>query len=143
MASAPAGEKAPAPPPGWDFSRPWYHGSPLRLHVLLAGSTITQDIVLARAFSHKPRLVSIDDETTPMRIRHNGTLPGLLYTIAEPVSAADVYPHPNSTMPPGLEWLTRRPLHLALVGAVDIEPGELLSQEEIDWLLSHGKPPKS
>ncbi|MBE0697358.1 MAG: hypothetical protein IH586_10575, partial [Anaerolineaceae bacterium] len=98
--------------PDWDYSRPWYHGSPLNLEVLLPGSTITQDAALARVFSHKPQIVSIEDEFTPMRIRHNGTLPGQLYRIAEPIGLMDVYPHPNTSMAPGLEWLTRRSLHL-------------------------------
>ena len=42
----------------WDFNLPWYHGSPLQLKRLRAGSTITQDRDLARVFSHKPSLVS-------------------------------------------------------------------------------------
>jgi hypothetical protein len=38
-------------------------------------------------------------------------------------------------MPPGFEWLTRRPLKLLLIGPVSIEPGELLSEQDIQELL--------
>ena len=87
----------------------WYHGSPAELIVLRSGSTITRDRHLAEVFSHKPQIVSIDDDG---RIRHSGTQPGYLYRIAETVAPDDVYPHPNSSMAPGLEWLTRRePVH--------------------------------
>lgn len=32
----------------WDYSKPWFHGSPMLLNELLVGSTITQDRELAR-----------------------------------------------------------------------------------------------
>lgn len=106
----------------------WYHGSPLQLTYLLPGSTITQNEALARIFSHKPPLVSIADDGT---IRHNGTQPGFLYIIDEPVSPEDVYPHPRSSMPPEWEWLTRRALRVRLLGPVEITPDELLSEDEL------------
>ena len=91
----------------WQRGEPWYHGSPLELVVLQAGSTITQDRALACAFSHKPTLLCIEDDGT---IRHNGTQPGILYRIAEELGEGDICPHPRTTMAPGLEWLTRRDL---------------------------------
>ncbi len=125
----------------WDYSCPWYHGSPHQLEVLLPGSTITQDESLARVFSHKPQIVALEDDPAELargirRLRHNGEQPGLLYVIDEPVGAQDVYPHPHSVMPLGLEWLTRRPLRLRLLGPVEVLPGEFLSQEDIDDLRS-------
>ena len=57
----------------WDYAQPWYHGSPLELRVLREGSTITQDRHLATVFSHKPTVVSMEDDG---RLRHNGTQPG-------------------------------------------------------------------
>ncbi len=127
-------------PGSWDYTRPWYHGSPYRLDVLLTGSTITQDEDLARVFSHKPPIVSIEDDPArlaqgELRLRHNGALPGLLYLIDEPIGPEDVYPHPRTTMSPGLEWLTRRPLRLKLLGPVEIRPGELLSEVDIQALM--------
>ncbi len=116
--------------PGWDFNRPWFHGSPHVLDVLLAGSTITQDEHLARVFSHKPEIVSLDEDGDIYRIRHTGRLPGLLYQIDEPIAPADIYPHPHSSMPAGLEWLSRRPLRLRLLGPVVIVAEEMLSEAE-------------
>ncbi|MBN1934617.1 MAG: hypothetical protein JW934_08120 [Anaerolineae bacterium] len=111
----------------------WYHGSPLQLTVLRQGSTITRDRHLAEVFSHKPEIVSLEDDGT---IRHNGTLPGFLYRIDEPVGEDDVYPHPRTTMGPGKEWLTRRDLKLALIGAVEQIESEFLSAAEIEALKS-------
>ncbi len=113
----------------------WYHGSPLRLDTLASGSTVTRDRRVAEVFSHKPRLVSFEDDG---RIRHDGREMGYLYQIAEPVGPADVEPHPRSTMPAGIEWLTRRPLRLACLGSTRFSPGELLSDEETSALRGRG-----
>jgi len=126
-----------AVPPGWDFTRPWYHGSPYRLDTLLAGSTITQSEHVARVFSHKPEIVSLDDEEGgELRVRHTGRLPGLLYLVDEPIGPRDVYPHPRTSMTVGLEWLTRRPLRLKLLGPVEIVPEEVLTDAEVQALLA-------
>ena len=106
----------------------WYHGSPFELTTIRTGSTITQDRELARIFSHKPPLVSIDDDGT---IRHTGRQPGYLYVIAEEVTPDDVIPHPRTTMRPGDEWLTTRELRLELIGPTVPVPEELLTDEEI------------
>ena len=113
------------------MSETWYHGSPIQLTVLRRGSTITQNRDLARAFSHKPTLLSISDEG---RVQHNGTAPGLLYQIEEEIRPDDIVPHPRTTMPPGLEWLTTRDLHLSLIGPVDFADGEILTADEIEAL---------
>jgi hypothetical protein len=105
----------------------WYHGSPLRLGELKVGSTITTDRQLARIFSHKPSIVSVDDDGT---IKHNGTQPGYLYRIATSLDRGDVYPHPNSSMAPGKEWLTRRPLDLELIGTTAVREMERLTGAE-------------
>ena len=100
----------------------WFHGSPLELQVLQAGSTITRCRPVAEAFSHKPRTVGISlgtrdrKPTGPLEVTHDGTLPGLLYVVDEPVGDEDVHPHPNSSFPHGaLEWVTDRPLRLRLI----------------------------
>jgi hypothetical protein len=127
----------------WDRSRPWYHGSPERLTALRAGSTITQDIGLARVFSHKPSIVSIDD--APPKYLHDGLRPGFLYQIAEDVLAGDVTPHPRSTMAPGAEWITSRPLRVALLAATRVREEEHLTQSMIEQFTArraprHGEP---
>jgi hypothetical protein len=45
------------------------------------------------------------------------------------VAEADVFPHPNSSMPAGLEWLTRRELALELCGAAEIRLEEAAASE--------------
>jgi hypothetical protein len=112
-------------------SETWYHGSPLQLTILRAGSTITRDREVARVFSHKPPIVSIDDDGT---IRHTGTAPGYLYRIDEPLGPGDVYPHPRTTMQPGLEWLTRRELRLSLIGPTQVRKEELLTEDQVTEL---------
>ncbi len=112
----------------FDASKPWYHGSPLRLSVLQQGSTMTQWRDLARVFSHKPTMVEISDDRA---IRHNGRLPGYLYEIAEPVAREDVMPHPRTTMEPGDEWLTTRDLRLTLLGETVVRAEESLSDADI------------
>ncbi|TFG72078.1 MAG: hypothetical protein E4H27_03330 [Anaerolineales bacterium] len=111
----------------YDTGGKWYHGSPLRLGVLLAGSTISQKRDLARIFSHKPSIVLIDDNA---HIAHNGTAPGYLYEIAEPVMPEDVKPHPRTTMPPGDEWIISRPLMVVLLSETTPDPAEALTPEE-------------
>lgn len=118
-----------------DFGRPWYHGTPLILQSIRAGSTVTQDRELARVFSHKPSLVSLDtNDAGERRIKHSGGEAGFLYRIAEDVSEPDIYPHPITSLEPGEEWLTTRELGLELIGPTQLLPEELLTPEEIATL---------
>ena len=117
----------------------WYHGSPRQLTLLRAGSTITRDRHLAEVFSHKPEIVSITDDGA---IRHSGSHPGFLYRIAEPVGPDDVYPHPQTTMGPGLEWLTRRELGLELIGPIEVADAERLTEDEIAELRRRARQTK-
>jgi hypothetical protein len=114
-----------------DYSKPWYHGSPLRVTMLRAGSIITQDRSLARIFSHEPTFVSIDEGGL---IKHNGKAEGFLYVISGKVETNDVTPRPDSRMESGKEWLTLRPLEVRLIGPTRIVRGEVLSEAEIAML---------
>jgi len=114
----------------WDHSRPWYHGSPLKLKVLRKRSTITQDRDLARIFSHKPTIVSISDRG----MKHDGSIPGFLYQIAEEIRQRDIYPHPRSAMEEGKEWLTARELRVELIGLTQVAEEEKLTDEELERL---------
>jgi hypothetical protein len=111
-----------------DVKGTWYHGSPLVLEVLHPGSTITQNRALAEAFSHKPTVLSLDDDG---RIRHNGIQPGYLYRIAEPLAPADIYPHPRSSMNPTLEWLIEREIRVELITFLGQEEKDLLTAQDI------------
>ena len=115
-----------------DPRQAWYHGSPLELTVLRAGSTITQKRELARVFSHKPALVEIADDG---QSRHNGSLPGFLYAIAEEVRPQDVVAHPRTTMEAGDEWLTTRELHLRLLCVTQVVASECLTDEDVAELM--------
>src|SRR5829696_8184901 len=81
----------------------WFHGSPLKLHILRMGSTITQKRDLARIFSHKPTIVSISNDG---QVKHNGTARGYLYIVMGEIQVQDVAPHPQTTMAAEDEWLT-------------------------------------
>jgi hypothetical protein len=118
----------------------WYHGSPNPIGILLPGSTITREIDLARAFSHKPGIVSIEEDLAILasgvpRIRHNGVREGILYVVDEEIHPDNIYPHPFSTMPPGYEWLTRKPLRLRRIGPTIVEAGEFLDSVAVQTLL--------
>lgn len=116
-----------------DYSKPWFHGSPLELKELLVESTITQDRELARIFSHKPSIVAEDDSGKKY---HNGKLVGHIYQIDEIVNKDDVYPHPNSSMKPGEEWLIRRSLRVKKISTTVPNSEEILSDEEEAALLN-------
>ena len=91
----------------------WYHGSNLILSELKQGSTITQWRALAEAFSHKPTILSYDDNGA---IFHNGVQKGYLYVIDEDIEVgADVYQHPQTTMDKNAEFLTKRSLTVRLI----------------------------
>lgn len=92
----------------------WYHGSNQLFTQLRAGSTVTRWRALAEAFSHKPDTLCIQDDGS---ILHNGSAAGYLYEVLTD-SPDDLYPHPRSTMEPGLEYLTSRPLPVRLMGTV-------------------------
>lgn len=109
----------------------WFHGSPFAITHLRKDSTITQDRHLAEVFSHKPSIVSLDEDGT---IRHNGKLPGALYIVAEPVDPEDIFPVRFSSMEPGKEWKTQRVLQVKQISKVIIKPEEVLSKKEIDNL---------
>jgi hypothetical protein len=100
----------------------WFHGSPLSLDTLAAGSSITRSRAVAEAFSHRPTCLGIGDEDRPITICHNGTEQGMLYVVDEPVGEEDVRPHPRSVAPTlGFEWLTNRPLRLRKVADLRLD----------------------
>jgi hypothetical protein len=113
----------------WDFSLPWYHGSPLELTVLRAGSSITQDSDIARIFSHKPALMGGPHDG--VRFKHTGTADGYLYRVAEPVTAADVAPHPHPVNRDKWEWLIQREVRVELIERTHPREEERYTDEEI------------
>jgi len=107
----------------------WFHGSPEKLEKILAGSWVTPYKEVARAFSHKPSCISASDDFR--EIKHNGTLPGYLYIVAEDVRDQDL------TLLPGTDdthWQTRRELRIEWVEDVPILEAELLTEQELEDL---------
>lgn len=91
----------------------WYHGSNKIFTELWEGSTITQWRELAEAFSHQPSRLGYDDDGN---IGHNGIEKGYLYVIDEAIKVGiDIYQHPETTMDPNAEFLTKRPLKVRLI----------------------------
>ena len=90
----------------------WYHGSPSKLGILSAGSSVTRSKELAIAFSHKPTILSVSDDG---RISHNGRIVGYLYQVDEIVSPEDVSIHPACRTDDPWEWVTHKSLRLRLI----------------------------
>lgn len=117
----------------------WYHGSNKVFEILEEGSTITQWKELAEAFSHKPTILAIDDDNS---IYHNGKEYGYLYIIDEPIEMdKDIYPHANSTMAKGLEFLTKRKLKVRFIAEIGFpnEEYQKLSEEKLKKWLNEKK----
>jgi len=115
----------------FDSHRPWYHGSQQRLTTLRAGSSITQNPEVARAFLHRPSFVTQSDDG---RVRHSGTTPGRLYVVAEEVQPNDVYPHPHPVNESRWEWHTKTELRVPLIEETPVRDEDRLSDVEIAGL---------
>lgn len=112
----------------WDDGRPWYHGSQQALTVLRAGSSISQNRDIARIFSHRPALLSMQEDGS---LKHDGTAPGYLYRVAEAVKTEDIYPHPHPVNVSRWEWLTKRELSVQLIERTEVQDAEKLTEQEI------------
>lgn len=111
-----------------DYTQTWYHGSQQKLTTLRVGSSITQNRNVAKAFSHRPSLLTQSESGT---VKHNGVTPGYLYTVADEIDPDDVYPHPHPVNVTRWEWLTRRELNLKLIEQTVITDKERLTDQEI------------
>ncbi|MCC7146620.1 MAG: hypothetical protein IT443_09255 [Phycisphaeraceae bacterium] len=118
--------EASAPPLHANPPARWFHGSDRQFDHLRAGSTVTPIIELARAFAHRPRNVSIqNDEIGNQNLRrveivHDGQKDGYLYEIEVPDPSTDLRPHPESTLAPGEEMLTTRELSVTLLESLPL-----------------------
>jgi hypothetical protein len=80
---------------------------------------------LAKAFAHKPTLLSISDGGK--RARHNGTEPGFLYVVAEDLAPADLVPLPGTDE---THWEIQRHVRVALVQELPVSDPPQLTDEE-------------
>ena len=118
-----------------DFGLTWFHGSQQKLTELRVGSSITQIRDLAKAFSHRPSLVSMSDGGESLsdrcRLKHDGVTPGFLYTVSEGIGPEDIFPHPHPANADGWEWLNRRELKLKFIEETVVSDHERLTDEDI------------
>ena len=112
----------------FDYTLTWYHGSQQELTKLRVGSSITQNRNVAKAFSHRPSLLT---QSEGGRVKHDGMTPGYLYTIADEIGPDDVRPHPHPVNVTRWEWLTNRELKLELIEQTIVTDGERLTDQEI------------
>lgn len=113
----------------WDYDAPWYHGSPNgNLTALRKGSAITQNRDAARAFSHKPAIVSVSGSS----ISHNGKVEnGYLYRVCEKVRPEDVDCTDFKGNEDRIQWLIVRELAVEFIGTTTILKEELLAEQDI------------
>ncbi len=111
---------------GLSMNGPWYHGSPTKLSSLRKGSMVTPFVEIAKAFSHKPKLLSMSEDMKS--VKHNGQIPGLLYVVAEEVTEDDLVELSDTKQ---THWEIRRDLHANLVADVPIDDPPLLTGEAL------------
>lgn len=109
-----------------DYSAPWYHGSQEELTVLREGSWVTQFEELAKAFSHRPSLISMGDGCET--VKHNGQLVGFLYVVSETVGPDDVSYLSDTAQ---THWQTERDLALRCAAKLPMDDPPQLTVEEI------------
>ena len=112
----------------FDYTLTWYHGSQQKLTTLRAGSSITQNRNVAKAFSHRPSLLTQSGGGT---VKHDGVTPGYLYTVIDQIGPNDVRPHPHPVNVTRWEWLTNRELKLELTEQTVVTDEERLTDQEI------------
>ncbi|MHB1000779.1 MAG: hypothetical protein ACYC27_16175 [Armatimonadota bacterium] len=108
----------------------WYHGSPFKLCKLQKGSVVTPFKELAKAFSHKPTKVSMSHGCEV--VKHNGTLPGYLYIIADSILPDEILEMPGTD---GTHWLIERDMGLELLSELPISDPPQLTNEDIECML--------
>ena len=117
--------------------RTWFHGSQQKLTLLRAGSSITQNRDVAKAFSHRPSKVAMsyggdgEPEIHDWKVRHDGVTPGFLYVVSDEIASDDVRPHPHPANASRFEWLTKGELRLELIEETVVTDSERMTDEEI------------
>ena len=123
-----------------DYRRRWYHGSQQGLTTLRAGSSITQNRSVAKAFSNRPSLVAMsyvgdaEPQLHDWKVRHDGVTPGFLYVVSDEIVPDDVRPHPHPANASRFEWLTNRDMKLELIEETVVTDSERLTGQEIEAL---------
>jgi len=109
-----------------DYTAPWYHGSPEKLSVLRKGSWVTQSKELAKAFSHKPSLISFGDDS--QTVKHNGQQSGFLFIVSETVGPDDVSYLRDTAQ---THWQIQHDFQVRLVAILPVDDPPQLGEEAI------------
>jgi hypothetical protein len=103
----------------------WYHGSPDKLIVLKAGSSITPFMEVAKAYSHKPERLelSVVEDTEKIQIhvevKHDGRRPGFIYQVM--IADLEELRKPDENLGPlGEEMVTKREMPLMLIEKTEV-----------------------
>ncbi len=104
----------------WDdpCSTQFYHGSPQRLTTLWAGSSVTRNMQLAKAFSHRPTEVWSSRQG---EVHHNGSKPGYLYVSDEELAERDLQVHPACDSDDPWELVVKRDVRLTLIARLAVQ----------------------
>ena len=94
--------------------------------MLRKGSWVTQFKELAKAFSHKPSLISFGEDS--QTVTHNGQQPGFLYIVSETVGPDEVSYLRDTAQ---THWQTQRDLPVRLVAELPVDDPPQLSEEAI------------
>jgi hypothetical protein len=104
----------------------WYHGSPAKLTILKAGSSITPFSEIAKAYSHKPKHLELsvleytENELIHVEVIHDGNKPGFLYQVMINDNNEMEKPEENPG-PLGEEMVTTQDLILRLIGETEVK----------------------
>ncbi len=103
----------------------WYHGSPAKLKVLKAGSSITPFIEIAKAYSHKPEHLELsvientEKELIHVEVKHDGDRPGFIYQVM--ITDKRKLRKPDENLGPlGEEMVTTQETTLRLMGKTKV-----------------------
>ena len=101
---------------------------PAEARRLRARSSITQNRDVAKAFSHRPSLMSMSQSEAgeTWSVRHDGVTPGYLYVVAEEIGSGDARPHPHPVNVSRWEWLTNRDMELRFIEETRVMDGQNL-----------------
>ena len=112
----------------------WFHGSPERIQILRMGSWVSPYKEVAKAFSHKPTIISSNNDYS--LVKHNGKLLGYLYLISEIIEDDDLEELSGTDK---THWKTIRDLKVELITEVPILKEELVPIELEEKLKSKYK----
>ncbi len=103
----------------------WFHGSPTKLEVLMAGSSITPFMEIAKAYSHKPERLELsvledtENELIHVEVKHDGNMPGFIYQVM--ISDPKELRKPDENLGPlGEEKVTTQEVTLRLIGKTEV-----------------------